>query len=203
MGFFVDRKMCVKKANAVKGHFALYDTKSFRSRCKMPGCTRFSHLFCEECKVHLCITSKRNCFYKYHHISQPEKNDDARQNKSTKDTRRSNEIANANEKRSSRGRTSGVVSKRKKSTPNCTATSTSANKKSYQNTRSQIFQTSLGSTDYFPHSQCDWMIHVFYLTHEKVGAKSYHFFSSSSNLYKPRSWICEQQLINNRLIKKI
>lgn len=133
--------MSVNKKNAMKGHFALYDTKSFRSRCKMPGCTRFSHLYCEDCKVHLCITSKRNCFYKYHHDSQPKENA-ACQNKQTKDSRQTIETANAdaNEKRSSQRPTSGIVSKRKKCILTRIATSTRAKLKSScsHNTRSQM-----------------------------------------------------------------
>lgn len=50
-----------------KNHFPLYDEKPSRSRCKMPSCIFFSHIYCEKCEVNLCITSKRNCFYGYHH----------------------------------------------------------------------------------------------------------------------------------------
>lgn len=95
-------KMSTKKKNLVKGHFALYDTKSYRSRCKLSGCNRFSHLFCEECEVHLCITSKRNCFYKYHHNNQPKANDTVRKIEPIKDTRQTIETTNVNVKRSSR-----------------------------------------------------------------------------------------------------
>lgn len=93
-------------------HFALYDVKKFRSRCKLQGCPFFSHLFCEECGVHLCITSKRNCFYDYHHNSQSKENNAPRQNKPI---RRTIETAtNANEVRSGRRRTPCVVNEPKK-----------------------------------------------------------------------------------------
>lgn len=105
--------MSVQKENLVKSHFALYDTKLHRSRCKMPGCTHFSHLFCEECKVHLCITSKRNCFYEYHHNSQPEENNTARQNKPMKGSRQTIKAANVKKDRSGRRRTSDVVNNQK------------------------------------------------------------------------------------------
>lgn len=42
------------------------DQKDSRSRCKITGCRGFTHIFCTKCDLHLCITSKRNCFYKYH-----------------------------------------------------------------------------------------------------------------------------------------
>lgn len=47
-------------------HWALHDDKQFRSRCKVKTCNFFSHLYCQKCGVHLCLTSKRNCFYDYH-----------------------------------------------------------------------------------------------------------------------------------------
>lgn len=128
MGYFFVRKMSVQKKNSSKKYFALQNTKSFRSRCKMPGCTKFSHLLCEECKVHLCITSKRNCFYKYHHNNHPEKNDTARQNKSKKGSRHSTKTTHANEQCSGQRRSSGAVNKQKKCT--ITITSTSAQKRS-------------------------------------------------------------------------
>lgn len=106
----------------------------------LPGCTRFSHLFCEECKVHLCITSKRNCFYKYHHSSQPQENNTAHQAKLAKNSHQTIESTKANDLRSSRRRTSGVVKKQDKNTLKRTATNIGAKKKSScrHNTRSQV-----------------------------------------------------------------
>lgn len=102
--------MSAKAKNPLKSHFPLYDTKTHRSRCKLPGCVFFSHLFCEVCEVHLCITSKRNCFYDYHH-SQSNKNDTNRQNqdKSTKVSSQTiKTTTNANGKRSGRCSSVGV-----------------------------------------------------------------------------------------------
>lgn len=52
------------------GHWALEDPSTSRSRCKfeMCGMNNFSRFYCEKCKVHLCQTSGRNCFYNYHHF---------------------------------------------------------------------------------------------------------------------------------------
>lgn len=49
-----------------KNHWPIYDNKKFRSRCKLPKCSFFSHIYCQKCEKHLCLTSKRNCFYTYH-----------------------------------------------------------------------------------------------------------------------------------------
>lgn len=48
-------------------HWVLVDEKKCRSRCKMPGCIFYTHLYCSKCEAHFCITSKRNCFYSFHH----------------------------------------------------------------------------------------------------------------------------------------
>lgn len=56
-----------------KDHWVLYDDKKCRSRCKMANCVFFSHWFCQKCRVNLCVTSKRNCFYEYHHQLTEEK----------------------------------------------------------------------------------------------------------------------------------
>lgn len=52
-----------------KSHWAVHDGKGWRSRCKMAKCVSFSNWFGEKCQKHLCITSKRNCFYAYHHLT--------------------------------------------------------------------------------------------------------------------------------------
>ena len=35
-------------------------------RCKNPGCKTAPVYFCQECKVHLCITKDKNCFLHFH-----------------------------------------------------------------------------------------------------------------------------------------
>ena len=37
-----------------------------RQRCKIPGCKGFSFIFCEKCKVHLCLNKNKNCFGNFH-----------------------------------------------------------------------------------------------------------------------------------------
>nr|XP_047132645.1 piggyBac transposable element-derived protein 3-like [Hydra vulgaris] len=46
------------------GHFPFFVDK--KGRCKYPGCTGITKVFCEKCKVHLCFTSNSNCFRKFH-----------------------------------------------------------------------------------------------------------------------------------------
>lgn len=47
-------------------HFGYHDTKPNASRCKNPGCTYKTHLYCTKCQVHLCLISSRNCFWDFH-----------------------------------------------------------------------------------------------------------------------------------------
>lgn len=48
-------------------HLPLIDEKKSATRCKNPECKNQStHVYCEKCNVHLCLTIKRNCFYKFH-----------------------------------------------------------------------------------------------------------------------------------------
>lgn len=44
-------------------HFPIWTP---RRRCKLPGCTGFTHVECKKCKVHLCLTDRRNCFLLFH-----------------------------------------------------------------------------------------------------------------------------------------
>lgn len=39
-------------------HFPIWET---HQRCKQ--CNHFSHVYCQKCKVHLCLHKGRNCFY--------------------------------------------------------------------------------------------------------------------------------------------
>lgn len=44
-------------------HFPTWET---RQRCK--HCTgHFTHVYCQKCRVHLCLNKDRNCFQAYHH----------------------------------------------------------------------------------------------------------------------------------------
>ncbi|KAK0146642.1 PiggyBac transposable element-derived protein 2 [Merluccius polli] len=44
-------------------HFPTWET---RQRCK--HCVgHFAHVYCEKCRVHLCLNKDRNCFQAYHH----------------------------------------------------------------------------------------------------------------------------------------
>uniref|UniRef100_A0A3Q3EL87 PiggyBac transposable element-derived protein domain-containing protein n=1 Tax=Labrus bergylta TaxID=56723 RepID=A0A3Q3EL87_9LABR len=44
-------------------HFPIWET---RQRCKHCTGKHFSHVYCEKCKVHLCLNKDRNCFCAYH-----------------------------------------------------------------------------------------------------------------------------------------
>ena len=37
-----------------------------RGRCKLPNCSGMTKMKCSKCQVNLCLTSDKNCFYKYH-----------------------------------------------------------------------------------------------------------------------------------------
>lgn len=49
-------------------HLAYQDDeeKTFGSRCKLPKCRYFTHVFCKDCNKYFCLTRKRNCFAAYH-----------------------------------------------------------------------------------------------------------------------------------------
>lgn len=57
-----------------KSHWSVHDGKDYRSRCKMEKCRFFSNWYCEKCQKYLCLTSKRNCFYAYHHSQTADEN---------------------------------------------------------------------------------------------------------------------------------
>lgn len=49
------------------GHMPRYDTQKEATRCKYQGCVKGrTHVFCRKCNVHLCFTTKSNCFEKFH-----------------------------------------------------------------------------------------------------------------------------------------
>ncbi|CAH0401630.1 unnamed protein product [Chilo suppressalis] len=47
-------------------HLPEYDQKKEATRCKNPGCKGKTHVYCLKCEIHLCFTSERNCFPKFH-----------------------------------------------------------------------------------------------------------------------------------------
>lgn len=46
-------------------HFPTWETQQ---RCKHCTGNHFSHVYCEKCKVHLCLNKERNCFSAYHKV---------------------------------------------------------------------------------------------------------------------------------------
>lgn len=60
------QKKCTQKSYDKTRHWPFVDKRESRSRCKFAGCKGFTHIFCTKCEMHFCITSKRNCFYKFH-----------------------------------------------------------------------------------------------------------------------------------------
>ena len=47
-------------------HMPNYDEKKEATRCKLPGCSGKTHVYCDKCKVHFCFVSQRNCFKDAH-----------------------------------------------------------------------------------------------------------------------------------------
>lgn len=47
-------------------HMPNYDAKKEATRCKLPGCSGKTHVYCDKCKVHFCFVSQRNCFKNAH-----------------------------------------------------------------------------------------------------------------------------------------
>lgn len=51
-------------------HFPNVDPEArSRSRCKLEKCPYFTNVYCGKCNVHLCITTRRNCFKDFHIIN--------------------------------------------------------------------------------------------------------------------------------------
>lgn len=47
------------------GHFPSYHTK--KNRCRLKQCKNgYTTMTCMKCKVWLCLTAKKNCFFDYH-----------------------------------------------------------------------------------------------------------------------------------------
>lgn len=47
-------------------HLAEHDSKIQPTRCKKNKCSGRTFFYCSKCKVHLCITKKKNCFAEFH-----------------------------------------------------------------------------------------------------------------------------------------
>lgn len=43
-------------------------TMDKKGRCKLPKCSGQTKMFCLKCKVNLCVTAEKNCFYDYHNF---------------------------------------------------------------------------------------------------------------------------------------
>lgn len=46
-------------------HMPFLDDNKEGKRCKN-NCNKRTHFYCDKCKVHLCLTKKKNCFASYH-----------------------------------------------------------------------------------------------------------------------------------------
>lgn len=53
------------RENKIK-HMPDNDDKPSGSRCKLPKCQYFTHVYCQDCGKYLCFTRKRNCYALYH-----------------------------------------------------------------------------------------------------------------------------------------
>ena len=76
--YSVDKNYQIKKAKSTNfepipdksirhdntDHFPIYKEKS--GRCVLPGCKSSPYLFCQKCKVYLCIDKNKNCLYNFH-----------------------------------------------------------------------------------------------------------------------------------------
>ena len=51
------------------GHFP--DVRKTRGICALKGCKGAVVFYCIKCKVHLCISNKRNCFATFHGVDLP------------------------------------------------------------------------------------------------------------------------------------
>lgn len=48
-----------------KNHLPIHDQKHSAGRCAFK-CGQKTHWLCTKCRVHLCLTTKRNCFLEFH-----------------------------------------------------------------------------------------------------------------------------------------
>lgn len=44
-------------------HLPIMDSNKFASRYKRPGCTRRFRVICNKCKILLCLTTQKSCFF--------------------------------------------------------------------------------------------------------------------------------------------
>jgi len=47
-------------------HMPQFDDQKEATRCKKTGCKGRTHVFCDKCKVHLCLLKIRNCYSDFH-----------------------------------------------------------------------------------------------------------------------------------------
>lgn len=47
-------------------HMPYMDDKKEATRCKRPTCKGRTHMVCDKCNIHLCITKSNDCFREYH-----------------------------------------------------------------------------------------------------------------------------------------
>ena len=48
------------------GHFPKVEKTKSKHRCKQTGCSIRAHIFCIKCKVHLCCSIEKDCFFEFH-----------------------------------------------------------------------------------------------------------------------------------------
>jgi hypothetical protein len=53
-------------------HMPHFDEKKEETRCKLVNCKGRSHIYCDKCCVHLCLTSKWNYFVEFQRNSYKE-----------------------------------------------------------------------------------------------------------------------------------
>lgn len=47
-------------------HMPYMDSKKEATRCKQVACKGRTHMMCDKCNIHLCISKSNDCFRKYH-----------------------------------------------------------------------------------------------------------------------------------------
>ncbi len=62
----MERRPVLEVQTDMVDHMLNYDGEKEATRCKLPGCSGKTHVFCEKCKVHYCFVLQRNCFKDAH-----------------------------------------------------------------------------------------------------------------------------------------
>lgn len=47
-------------------HWCIFLDRSGKKTCKMPGCTSETQAFCTKCKLNLCNSTNKKCFFTFH-----------------------------------------------------------------------------------------------------------------------------------------